>query len=346
MYFTLKKFRKKRKFKEYVLGGDIGGTNTNLVIAGVKGKKPELLFSLHYKTKKLKNIYSTINHALDYSKSNYNISIKKACLAVAGVVKDHCYAELTNIKWNINTKTIFKKTNLKSISLINDFEAIGYGINLLSRKDLIKLNKIKPTEKKVKAIIGAGTGLGKSVLYFDNKLDYYIPLPTEGGHKDFPAQNDEELKLIKYVQRLEKTKKAVSYELLLSGPGIERIYGFVKKKLGSTKITNQIDKSKAKAKLISRYRKRDKVCNKTFQIFTKIYAKASKNICLTTLCFGGLYIAGGIATKNLDIFNKKDFKEEFKNCFKMENVLKQIPIFIIKNYDVSLYGSALAAILI
>lgn len=345
MEFRLKERSKKRNFNEFVLGGDIGGTNTNLVIAGVKNKKPELLFSLHYKTKKLPNLHTAIKHMLDYSKSKYGIEIKKSCLAVAGVVKDHSCAELTNIKWNINSKTILQKTKLKSITLINDFEAIGYGINLLSGKDLVKLNRAKPLEKRVKSVIGAGTGLGKSILYFDKSIQFYMPLPTEGGHEDFPAQTKEELEIVKYVQKLERTKKAVSYEMLLSGPGLERIYGFAKKKQGSTNTTNQIDKSKEKPQLISKYRKKDKVCKKTFQIFTKVYARASKNFSLATLCFGGLYIAGGIAAKNLDIFNKKEFKDELRNNFKMGNVLKHIPIFIIKNYDISLHGSSLAAVL-
>jgi glucokinase len=342
MDFKLKEYSKKRDFRKFVLGGDVGGTNTNIVIAGVKGKKPQLLFSLHYKTQKLPNLHTALNHVLDYAKSKYSIKVEKACLAVAGVVKGHCYAELTNIKWNINAKTILEKTRLKSVCLINDFEAIGYGINLLPRKDMMKLNKAKPAEKKVKAVIGAGTGLGKSILYYDAKSASYKPLPTEGGHVDFPSQNEEYLKLVKYVKKLKKTKRPVSYEFLLSGPGSERIYRFVKKNLGSTKITRQIDKAREKAALISRYRKTDKVCKKTMKIFARIYAIAARNFSLETLCFGGLYIAGGIAAKNLDMFDR-EFMAEFQNNFNFHKMLKKIPIFIIKNYDVSLYGTVFVA---
>ena len=340
MHFKLKEYSKKRNFKEYVLGGDVGGTHTNLIIAGVKGKRPELLFSLRYDTKKLPNLYTAVNHALNYIKK-YKIKIKKACLAVAGVVKGH-YAQLNNIKWDIDTKTILKKTELKYVSLINDFQAIGYGINFLSKKDIISVNKIRPIEKKTTAIIGAGTGLGKSILYFDKSLDSYVPLPSEGGHEDFPAQNKEELELVKYVQKLEKTKKPVSYEMVLSGPGLERIYSFVKKKSGNTRITKIIDKSKEKSDLISEYRKKDEVCKKTFQIFTKIYAKAARNFSLEALCFSGLYMAGGIAMNNPDIFNE-DFISEFQNNIVFNKLLKKIPIFIIKDYDVGLYGSVFVA---
>jgi len=343
MHFKLKEYSKKRSFKEYVLGGDVGGTHTNLVIAGIKGKRPTLLFSLRYDTKKLPNLYTAIKHAMNYIKK-YKIDIKKACFAVAGVIINHHYAELNNIKWNIDAKIIIKKTALKNISLINDFEAIGYGINFLSKKDIISVNKIRPIEKKTKAIIGAGTGLGKSILYFDKSLDSYVPLPSEGGHEDFPAQNKEELELVKHVQKLEKTKKPVSYEMVLSGPGLERIYSFVKKKSSNTRITKIIDKSKEKSDLISECRKKDEVCKKTFQIFTKIYAKAAKNFSLETLCVGGLYIAGGIAMANPDIFNK-NFISEFQNNIVFNKLLKKIPIFIIKNCDAGLYGSVFVAAL-
>ncbi|MBL7054517.1 glucokinase [Candidatus Woesearchaeota archaeon] len=344
MNFKLQEFSKKRNFKEFVLGGDIGGTNTSLVVAGVKNKKPELLFSLHYETKKLKNLQTAINHILNFAKEKYNIKIKKACLAVAGVILNNHYAELNNIRWNIDTKIILKKTGLKKITLINDFEAVAYAVNILSKKDLIRLNKIKPEKNKVKSVIGAGTGLGKTILYFDKHSDSYLTLPTEGGHEDFPSQNNEELELVKHIQKSEKTKKPVSYEMLLSGDGLARIYSFVKKKLGKTKITKIIDNSKEKSILISKYRKKDRICKKTFQIFTKIYAKACKNFSLTTLCFGGLYIAGGIAMKNSDIFNK-EFISEFQNNPVFSKILKKIPIFIIKDYDVSLYGSIFAAAL-
>jgi len=59
---------------------------------------------------------------------------------------------------------------------------------------------------------------------------------------------------------------------------------------------------------------------------------------------GGLYITGGIASKNKEIFKSKEFLDEFENAYKRFDLLKKIPIYIVINYDVSLYGACLAAI--
>ena len=84
---------------------------------------------------------------------------------------------------------------------------------------------------------------------------------------------------------------------------------------------------------------------KTYDIFTRIYAKACKNFSLNALCFGGLYIGGGIAARNLEIFKSKQFMEEFFNNIKMKSILKEIPILVIRNYNISLYGSVFASMM-
>ena len=61
------------RFSNYLMGVDIGGTNTKLGIAGVKDFKPILLFSLNFKTKDLESIIPAIEQTLTYAKNNYNI---------------------------------------------------------------------------------------------------------------------------------------------------------------------------------------------------------------------------------------------------------------------------------
>lgn len=95
--------------------------------------------------------------------------------------------------------------------------------------------------------------------------------------------------------------------------------------------------------LISNYRLVDPLCKETFRLFTRFYGRCAKNFALATLAMGGLYIAGGIASKNKEIFSAPDFFEEFENASQRRDVLKEIPIYVILNYDVSLYGACFAA---
>ncbi|MEF8847564.1 MAG: glucokinase [Candidatus Thermoplasmatota archaeon] len=341
----------KNKFKKYVLGADIGGTNTNLCIAGVNNSKPVLLYSLNFKTQKLNSIIPAIQKTLSYSKNKYSIeNINVCCIGTAGLVKtDQKPVDLTNAKLTINSEKLKENTKIKSVTILNDFQIIGFGINLLDHKnknDIITVRKKINDHQGNKAVVGAGTGLGKTLLIHDKNFGSFIPIPSEGGHADFPAFSDIEQDIVDFVIKSGKTKKPVTYEDLLSGKGIERIYSFLREKNKdyNSKFTEEIDDSKVKPYLISKYRKKDEVCRKTFDLFTRFYARCAKNFVLDTMSTGGLYLAGGIAEKNPEIFEKQIFIEEFEKAYQRSDLLKKIPIYVITNYEVSLYGACLGAI--
>jgi glucokinase len=182
-------------------------------------------------------------------------------------------------------------------------------------------------------------------LTYDEHFNAYVSIPSEGGHGDFPAQNNLEIQLVEFVKKFRGISQPLSYEELLSGRGIESIYLFFRNKqeLKDTQYTKEIDIADDKASLISKYKNLDSTCKETFRLFTRFYARCAKNLVLDTLARGGLYIAGGIAAKNKEIFSSKDFAEEFENAYRRIDVLKSIPIYVIMNYDVSLYGACYAA---
>ena len=338
-----KKFNK-RLYTSFILAGDIGGTNTNLGIFGVKNNFPTLLISFHFKSQQLKGLHSAINEILVYVQKNYGISITKACFGVAGVLSSNKEnAKITNINWDVSKNVLLKKTKLKKILLINDFEAVGYGINMLAKKDVGVIKKAKNVPKAPIVVIGAGTGLGKTTLIYNENYGSYIPLPSEAGHSDFSAQNHMELNLINFIKKHKKINANVPYEEVLSGQGLTNIYLFLRKsrKFPSTKYTKEIAKSNYKPELVSKYRKTDKTCKETFEVFTMIYAKFAKNFALDALAYGGVYIGGGIAPKNKDIFDK-EFVKTFENNYKLKYVLKKVPIYLVLNYNVGLLGAGFA----
>ena len=340
------------EFSSYVLGVDIGGTYTNFGIAGIQNKKPLILFSLKFDSKELESLTPAIIQTLDYAKNEHNIDVYDACIGAAGVVSEaKDFADLTNVNWNVSTNEIIKNTSLKNAFIINDFQAIGYGINLLdhsNKNDIFQVRSEannKYITHQTKAIIGAGTGFGKCILFYDHHLKASIPHPSEGGHGDFPICADFEKRLLNFIEKEKKDSSPVCYEDVLSGNGIESIYNFLmkEKKYKSSEYQDIIENSIEKASFISKYRKTDELCKETFLYFTKFYGRCAKNFVLDTLATGGLYIAGGIASKNSDIFQTDEFLFEFENSQKRKELLKKIPIYTIMNYDVSLYGTCFAA---
>ena len=351
------KNKSKINYKEYVMGCDIGGTNTNIAVAGIQKMKPDLLFSIDFKTIQLKSIVPAINDTIKFANDHYKININSACIGAAGVIsKSNNYAELTNINWDVNKEEIIESTSLSKVKILNDFQIIGYGINLLNlndTKDLIAIREIREgrddnqNKEETRVIIGAGTGLGKVTLIYDKTKDVYVPNPSEGGHSDLPLYNEFEFELAAYIKLIKKSSYPINYEDVLSGRGIMNIYKYIRKTkiFKDTKYTKEIDKISDKTPLISEYRQKDKTCKEVFNIFTTFFARCSKNFVLDTLSTGGLYIAGGISIKNKEIFNSKLFFNEFVKTTNREQFLKNIPIYLILDYNISIKGACFAAIL-
>lgn len=345
MEIQKKNYRKFRKntYRYFILAGDIGGTNTNLGLFGIKKKLPELLISFRLKSGKLEGLHEVINEVSRFIEKEFSIKVTKACFAVAGVLSPNGdFAEVTNAEWDVDRGFLLKKTQLKDILLLNDFEAIGYGISMLNKKDIFVIKKAKKIAKAPVVVIGAGTGLGKTTLVYGEHEKSYIPIHSEAGHSDFPAQSEKELELLNFIKKYKRIKGNVPYEQVLSGQGLENIYLFLKrsKKFSSTNCTKQIDKSKNKAELLSKYRKTDVTCKAVFEIFQSAYAKFAKNSALDVIALGGVYIAGGIAPKNRDIFDK-NFARIFEDNYMLADVLKKIPIYLILNNNAGLLGAGL-----
>ena len=341
----LKKDHKKfseNGYREFILGGDIGATNTHLGIFGVKNKSADLIISFHFKNKDLSSVYEAINFVLNLVKKDYKIKIENASFGIAGALSpERDNVKMTNIKWSISKKELKRKTILKKIILMNGFEAIGYMINSLKKWQLSVVKTAKKVQKATILVIGAGTGLGKVVLLYDKNKNSYFPVSSEAGNSDFAAQDGRDFELINFMHQ--KMKYNIIYGDLLSGNGIVNIFNFVRndKKFKETDYTREIDRSKTKPELISKYRKIDRTCNETFRIFRKIYAGFARNFALDALPFGGIYIAGGIAPKNREIFDN-EFVKMFEQNSKLSHVLKKIPIYLVLSLNAGLIGAGVA----
>ncbi len=156
------------------------------------------------------------------------------------------------------------------------------------------------------------------------------------GHADFAAQSQLELDLVTFIMQHEGRICNVSWEDVLSGYGIQRIHRFFKQRSGGGKGGDNGPHPDE----IFNARNRDEDCRKTFELYTTFYARCAKNLALDALALGGVYIAGGIAAKNLPMFELPAFMNEFVNCGKQQKLLAQVPIWVITDYNVSLYGAA------
>ncbi len=330
----------------FFLAGDIGGTNSNFGIFSLDPEKPVLVLSVHYKSKQITDFTQFMKEAVEYIRSQYDITFERACLGAAGVVYPHrVSARPTNLKIEMNTNQVEKATGIKEIFLINDFEAVALGLELVNQDTVLKINKdgVHRFHANI-AFIGAGTGLGKSMLIWHRDENRYFPVASEGGHADAVFHSEREYAFGKFIHD-EYVKCPVSWEMVLSGKGIQRIYRFLGRvnTYEETSYSQEIAASEFHPDKISYYAERDKQSKDTFDMYRTFYARACKNFVLETLALNGIYIAGGIAAKNKALFFDPLFMKEFVKCGKQRKQLETIPIFLITDYNVSLYGAVVAA---
>lgn len=323
---------------KFVLGGDIGGTNANFCIAKISAGQPEIILKQRKNTTAVDDFSQLVIGFLNFAKE-HQYSPELACFAVAGPVENlegFQRVKMTNTKLLIDSKELIEKTTLKKVLLINDFEAISYAINVMKNDDFITINPSSAPELEhdVRAVLGAGTGLGKNILHYQDTVNAYLPIPSEGGHADLPLVDAEELKFAEFIKKLNGIKTQICYEDVLSGKGLENIYQYLQ-------TDRYPDESESLTAPEISKTKNDNPCSRdTFEWFIRFYARCARNFALDVLARGGVYIAGGIAAKNTDAF--RGFADEFVKNEVYQDLLKNIPIYLITNYDISLIGCAYA----
>ncbi|MCX7786347.1 MAG: glucokinase [Spirochaetes bacterium] len=333
-----------------ILVGDIGGTHTSLGLVGKTGRSYSLLVKFLFKTRELGSIFDALGPVQRFLSTVPNLMPVKFCsLSVAGPVQEN-RCVMTNVDWEIRGLEIESFLGVRTL-IINDFTALSFALPLLNPSDSTSLLQLTPPDGSipiphgfVRAVIGAGTGLGVGVLVEDHGK--YIALPSEGGHSEWAGLEGEGSELFDFIRRYERTQPEAEH--VISGPGIGRIYQYLKAKAPSRDSTNedsQIDAKDLPSWVASRA-ETDPLCRKTMDLFIQAYARFAYNIALTFLPSSGLYLAGGIVGKNINLFQKDHlFYRTFLNTPRAfhRKLLESIPLYIVKDYSVSLLGAAHAA---
>jgi glucokinase len=325
-----------------VLAGDIGGTKTLLQIADCRAGRCRAARTQRFDSASHDSLSSIIH---EFLKGEKNKSIKAACFGIAGPIRETAKGQsvkVTNLPWEIHGQELKRRFKLPRLALINDFQAVGYGMAALGRKDLVVLQKGKVVKHGPRVVIGAGTGLGQGLLVWNR--DHYVPIATEGGHANFAPVNDLQIELTRYLL---KTAGRTSWELVLSGHGLVRLYGFLKEHGAAPEsaTVSQAMQAGDPAAAITRaaLEQNDALANQTLDLFVDIYGAQAGNLALTAGATGGVYIAGGIAPKIISRLNDGRFMRAFRNKGKMSPYVESIPVQVVTRPEVGLVGAVLAA---
>lgn len=318
-----------------VLASDLGGTNARFIVADVETGKVSELISLTLNCSDFESFDAVLDAFLD--KAGTLVSgIAGVCIAVAGPVESG-YAKVTNLPWELDGERLSAKLKMP-VFLINDFEAIGWGLEGLTEDALYRLQPGSPSPRGNRALVGAGTGLGQALLSWGD--GFYNVHATEGGHTDFAPQDPLQIALLEYLQR---KYEHVSYERLLSGAGLVTIFKFLLEYKGLDSPFTLAERDAAATISNAALEASDSIAVEALDLFVSIYGAQAGNLALTVMPRGGLFIAGGIAAKILPRMTAGGFMRGFLHKGRMREVIEKIPVHIVLDPSIGLRGAALAA---
>jgi glucokinase len=317
-----------------ILAGDIGGTNTRLAIVDIENETNKLIYEKTFPSREKTSLETVLAEFL----LQYPCHPIRASFGIAGPVQGgRC--EATNLPWVVDSKTVARQLGLKRVGLMNDLVANAYGIAVLQPKDFVVLNKGARSPKGNQAIIAAGTGLGEAGLYWDGEI--HRPFASEGGHVDFAPRNHLEMALLDYLL---KRFRRVSYERLVSGPGLFHVYQFLRdtgKGEEPQWLTEQLrigDPSQTISQMA--LEGKSPLCNQALELFVSLYGAKAGNLALTFMATGGIYLGGGIAPKIIAKLQEPAFMNAFTTKGRLQPLIQSIPVRVIMNPKTALIGAA------
>jgi glucokinase len=321
-----------------ILAGDIGGTNSRLAFyEGNNGLLRQVAAAVYPSQQ-----FSSLDEIVLKFVSTSNVKPETVCLGVAGPVRNG-RVEASNLPWVIDAKRLAQELHLDKTTLINDLEANAWGIATLEPGDTVPLNHPRGNSIGNQAVIAAGTGLGEAGMFWDGTQ--YRIFASEGGHCDFAPRNDIETDLLRYLRA---RFGHVSYERIVSGPGLVNVFHFLRDTGRGTEpawLTEEMSHSDPAA-AISRSAMEGQcpLCEQAVDLFVSIYAAEAGNLALKTMALGGVYLGGGIAPKMVSKLSGPLFMQSFVAKGRMQHLLESIPVIVIMNDNTALQGAARCSI--
>jgi glucokinase len=314
----------------YVLTGDIGGTNTRLAL----GSAPADRVSIEHRETFASPDYAGLEAIIRDYRPAQQTAVTTAAFGVAGPVRQGV-SRITNLPWEISADRLRRRLGLEAVYLLNDLEALAWGIDTLAANELVSLQDGNPEAGGNRAVIAAGTGLGQAGLFSDGHT--WRPFATEGGHADFAPESEQEWLLLKHLQQ---RHAHVSWERVLSGPGIVSLYEFTLR-LRKAQIPDWLtDPDAVPAAQITTLalQQGDALCVETLNWYVQLYGREAGNLALKMNATGGVYLGGGIAAAILPALQDGQFIEAFLSKGRMRPLLEGVAVRVICSDLVALQG--------
>jgi glucokinase len=322
-----------------VLAGDIGGTKTAVAIARIGPRSLTLLREQTYPSADHASLEDILGDFLARETNPPGV----AGFGVAGPVRDG-RARITKLPWTVDARRISRRIHARRVAVVNDFVAAAMGLPYLSPKQLVVIQRGREEKTGPVALIGAGTGLGQAAML--RLRSGAVPVASEGGHVDFGPRTGQEDGLVRFLRA---SFGRATRDRLLSGEGLRHIYDFLEADgfAPSDPRVRAAFEKEDRAAVITRFglSGEDRLCAEAVRQFASIYGSEAGNLALQFRATGGVYVGGGIAPRILPALQDAGFLEAFRSKPPMDEFLARVPLRVVREPRLGLYGAAAAGYL-
>ena len=317
-----------------ILAGDVGGTKTYVGFFNPAESGYEPLVEDRVPTAD----HPSLGRLLAEFAARAGLTPDRVAVGVPGPVR-HTPVRGVNLPWLVDPAELRTALGLDEVYLLNDLEATAYGTLVLPPEDTMSLNEGRPDPEGNIAVIAAGTGLGEGGLCWAGRK--YVTIASEGGHTDFAPGNAVEAELFLYLrERLDH----VSWERVLSGPGLVQLYEFLRDS-GRGEEPEWLARELAQGDpsqtiSLAAMEGRCDLAVQALDRFVSLYGAEAGNLALKMLATGGVFVGGGIAPKIVDRMRDGHFMEAFAAKGRLAQPLRHMPVKVILNDKTAFLGAA------
>jgi len=307
---------------------DVGGTNVRFALESVPGRfeAPWLASCRSYPT-----LEAALAHYLAQADSVAAgaAQVRAAAIAIATPVEGDM-VRMTNHHWQFSIAALRIRFGWDTLLVVNDFKALANALPLLSPQQKRQVGGVAAKAGAAIGLLGPGTGLGVSALLPAGER--WLALDSEGGHGSFSPVNEGEIAILHFARR---RHFHVSFERLLSGPGLVLIYDALAEQAGG------MHEKLAAPEILERgLQAQDPLCGRTLEMFCEMLGTLAANLAITFGARGGMYIGGGIVPRMGDYFAQSGFRLRFEQKGRFSGYLAQIPVWVITEAQPTLIGLA------
>ena len=264
-----------------------------------------------------------------YLASLPGMEIHHAGVAIANPVEGDL-VRMTNYHWQFSIEEMRQRLGLDTLLVVNDFTALAMALPRLSPRDVRQVGGGEANKPSVIGLLGSGSGLGVSGLIPAG--DGWVALGTEGGHTSFSPRDEREIAILRFAW---KHFDHVSFERLLSGPGLELMYRALAERAGKPAAELQAPDITQRALDGS-----DPLCAETLDVFCALLGTAAANLAVTLGALGGIYIGGGIVPRLGAAFDASPFRSRFEDKGRFSAYLSAIPTYVITAEHATFIGAS------